>query len=449
MLTTYCYTVLSLQMRITRNISITIPLLCYAAILVGVIGRGVLYFSANNAQSLRKKGITTNEIRSNSKPTLGSTGPLSLQRRVPYEMTLKEDVIPKINGKGARNLNILLLSNKDGIHNAPSFKSMHVSPTESCVFHQNRTLLFNSDVVIMKSELLLDDDDIPERASRHQLWVYFVWEAAKGNLISGNPNHNEQFNLTMTYSKQADIFYPYGECRRTHERRNEVASKINVILKSKNKFVAWFLSSCRSRSFREDYARALMEHIPVDVYGECGNRTCVKGVACDAFISTYKFFLAFENSLCGEYITEKLWSTYERDIVPVVFGALDAYKSVLPAHSYIAASDFSSPKDLANYLLLLDKNQTLYRRYFDWKYTHTCGPVSRDDKSKNVCQSLHNHISDKRDNFTLRDVWASESNKCVDANTYLTQLGVKVITGKGFHKEDVHIYDKQHTSGVS
>ena len=34
----------------------------------------------------------------------------------------------------------------------------------------------------------------------------------------------------------------------------------------------------------------------------------------------YMFYLSFENSLCDDYVTEKLWGWLKRDIVPVVMG---------------------------------------------------------------------------------------------------------------------------------
>jgi len=47
--------------------------------------------------------------------------------------------------------------------------------------------------------------------------------------------------------------------------------------------------------------------IPIDQYGKCS-----AGGNCDADCYNnlginYKFYLSFENSLCKEYVTEKLW----------------------------------------------------------------------------------------------------------------------------------------------
>ena len=63
--------------------------------------------------------------------------------------------------------------------------------------------------------------------------------------------------------------------------------------------------------------------------------------------------------------TEKLWGGYRLGMMPVVYGGLDSYKSVLPPTSYIDVSDFSSPKLLAEYIMKVASNSTLYRSYFD------------------------------------------------------------------------------------
>jgi len=43
------------------------------------------------------------------------------------------------------------------------------------------------------------------------------------------------------------------------------------------------------------------------------------------------------------------------------------YKALLPPNSYIHVDDFKSPKYLAEYLHILDKNDTIYNSYFSWK----------------------------------------------------------------------------------
>jgi hypothetical protein len=69
----------------------------------------------------------------------------------------------------------------------------------------------------------------------------------------------------------------------------------------------------------------------------------------------YKFVLAFENSLCTDYVSEKLYTALENGVVPVVYGEAD-YRAYAPSYSYVNARDFGSPKELAEYLWLLHQN---------------------------------------------------------------------------------------------
>ena len=65
----------------------------------------------------------------------------------------------------------------------------------------------------------------------------------------------------------------------------------------------------------------LQNYISVDVFGKCGPLKCEDGMDCIVNLAkSYKFYLAFENSLCSEYVTEKFWRTLELKTVPVVMG---------------------------------------------------------------------------------------------------------------------------------
>ena len=141
------------------------------------------------------------------------------------------------------------------------------------------------------------------------------------------------------------------------------------ILANKTGLMAWFVSNCGALSKRGDYAKELGRHIRLDVYGKCGNFTCLphNSEECGAQVmSRYKFTFSAENELCPDYVTEKFYRPLVHGTVPVVYGGAD-YSAYAPPGSYIAAADFSSPKDLADYLLLLDRNDHLYLNYFRWR----------------------------------------------------------------------------------
>ena len=80
----------------------------------------------------------------------------------------------------------------------------------------------------------------------------------------------------------------------------------------KEKLVAWMVSNCKTHSQREDFVKELQNHIPVDIYGECGKLKCKhlendQNHCLQNIEDNYKFYLSFENSICNEYVTEKFW----------------------------------------------------------------------------------------------------------------------------------------------
>lgn len=86
-------------------------------------------------------------------------------------------------------------------------------------------------------------------------------------------------------------------------------------------------------------------------------------------LQKYTFYLAFENSNCREYITEKAWwNAYHNRLIPIILGPSKAdCAQLLPPGSYIHVDDHKSPYQLAQYLLLLIKYPTLYLNYFEWR----------------------------------------------------------------------------------
>lgn len=79
------------------------------------------------------------------------------------------------------------------------------------------------------------------------------------------------------------------------------------------------------------------------------------------FSARHRFYLAFENSVCRDYVTEKFFKSISRLMVPIVLKK-SIYDGYLPAGSYIAVDDFRSPRELANYLKHLKDNATAYLR---------------------------------------------------------------------------------------
>jgi alpha-1,3-fucosyltransferase len=164
----------------------------------------------------------------------------------------------------------------------------------------------------------------------------------------------------------------------------------------------------------------LKRYIKVDSYGDCGDlHLCKKSgdsgdspESCYDLLEShgYKFYLSFENSLCTDYVTEKFFWILTRKIVPVVYGGAD-YSSIAPPHSYIDARLFE-PQELANYLLILDSNETLYNEYFWWKdyYQVEAGQEQMVKRGFcDLCKKLH-----LMDAPSTEDISSINNNKIYD-----------------------------------
>ena len=53
----------------------------------------------------------------------------------------------------------------------------------------------------------------------------------------------------------------------------------------------------------------------------------------------YKFYIAFENSICRDYVTEKFYNTLLFNTVPIVYSGAN-FSAIAPKGSYINIHDF-------------------------------------------------------------------------------------------------------------
>ncbi|XP_069823980.1 4-galactosyl-N-acetylglucosaminide 3-alpha-L-fucosyltransferase FUT6-like [Dendropsophus ebraccatus] len=229
-----------------------------------------------------------------------------------------------------------------------------------CFFTVNQTFYDRAHAVIFHFRDVCDRKSQMPQIPRPegQYWVWFNMESP-----SHSPNvdlMDNLINLTMSYRSDSDIFTPYGWL----EKKNEAQ---NFTIPEKTKLVAWGVSNWNPNSNRNEYYNELKDHIQIDVYGQ--DHLSLPFEDLNAVFSRYKFYLAFENSKHRDYITEKLWrNALISGTVPIVLGPpRENYEKFIPPDSFIHVDDFPSPKDLANYLLELDKDPIKYEQYFKWR----------------------------------------------------------------------------------
>ena len=232
------------------------------------------------------------------------------------------------------------------------------------------------------------------------------------------------FNWTISYKRESDIYYPYGAYFPLPSA--ERPTKIPNYAAGKTKSVSWAVSNCGRA--RDKYVKKLLKYIKVDIYGGCSgrfgqNNNCPRSRNCDDIFSTYKFYLAFENSVCPDYITEKFWRTFGWNSVPITLTRDFYTPDIVPPGSFISVQDFPSIKALAEYLLYLDKNDTAYNEYFTWKkeffyertwrLTHT---------ACDICDALHDECVKPKFYKDIFETYWNDGARCNENHRKLSQL---------------------------
>lgn len=95
---------------------------------------------------------------------------------------------------------------------------------------------------------------------------------------------------------------------------------------------------------------------------------------------------------------------YSHNILPIVMGpSRRDYELLAPKNSFIHVDDFESPRDLAEYLHKLDRDDELYNGYFKWKST---GTIVLDTKFYcRLCAMLHDEDHPPKHYSNITDWW--------------------------------------------
>lgn len=253
-----------------------------------------------------------------------------------------------------------VMGNKDGLIYILIWSAPHKTPAlsnekgqeyfvrrncsyKNCFLTSNQT--YFEDVrefdVILFNVMTLNDWNAttPHMRSEKQKYVFMSDEPT--GLYHVPLHYNGFFNYTWTYKLNSDATWRFIVIK---NKRGEVigpkkdtnfmkfndmkptSDEIKSKLQNKKHAVAWFASHCETPSLREKYILKLSDELKklelkLDTYGYCGTPTCPIGSEdCHDMIETdYYFYLVFENSLCDDYVTEKLLIPTQHYAVPIVY----------------------------------------------------------------------------------------------------------------------------------
>ena len=225
-------------------------------------------------------------------------------------------------------------------------------------------------------------EDLPLPRLPYHEWALLHEESPFNNYMLSHGIMISLFNHTATFRRESD--YPLTTQNidaldyLTKQKPVAVAEK-NALRKEEGLApIVYVQTNCKPPSDRDSYVRELMKYIDIDCYGKClNNKEMPKELRdpteslgtekFDSFLGRYKFHLAFENAICNDYMTEKLFRPLHVGSVPIYKGSPLARDWMPDNRSVIMIDDFESPQKLAEFIKYLDSNDTEYERYLQFK----------------------------------------------------------------------------------
>lgn len=281
-----------------------------------------------------------------------------------------------------------------------------VSSADGVLFHAND--LWNRRGLL--GTLYNSDIEMPSSRTPNQVWAVLSWEPMVYMWGKIKPN---TFNWTMLYRRESTVYNPFTPWRKMpqEELKTNIKTKSSEnFLATKKKFASAMISNCFDQGKRYKIIRELQRYIDVDVFGKCsGNIICKAGIPTTEcgkmFLTEYKFYLAFENSFCRDYVSEKFWNALDRHQIPVI--AAPKYNlELLPPNSYLNVFDFPSIKALANRMKEIASNATLYNSFFDWMQYWKQDTESIYCK---FCQELH--VNRTAQSYSDMEGWIKDEDR--------------------------------------
>ncbi|ODM87801.1 Alpha-(1,3)-fucosyltransferase C, partial [Orchesella cincta] len=230
--------------------------------------------------------------------------------------------------------------------------------TREFIITSNKSLHSEADVVIFQY-VNLKGVALPTKRYPGVPWVLALQESS----INTRPlpkSFNGVFNFTWSLRGDSEVHHNFDQMYPRLEKRDEKwiygKTKLNL-QRGLCPTVEWNLANV------ED----LFRNWKLDSFGGCSHKSCVRNESCFSNLGKeYKFYMALENSLCVDYITEKPSHGWVHNMVPIIY-ALGNKTMLSPPNSYVDALEFKTMKGLADRIKFLANNPKEYFKYFEWK----------------------------------------------------------------------------------
>ncbi|CAJ0952780.1 unnamed protein product, partial [Mesorhabditis belari] len=217
---------------------------------------------------------------------------------------------------------------------------------QSCLIHSNREFFNESDAVVFEPRFAnMRLSTIPRRED--QIFIFSVNES---------PQRFRRPDKSGRFFEAIGINESFLERPRTH-------------------FISAMIGNCQSTpSGRTKLVKAFERQNYLSLFGGCSavkerkNACAKRDERCvqELFEDSY-FYLALENSVCMDYVTEKYWNRTTYHSIPILWSREAAKNHGIPEKSVIYVDDFETIDTLLDHLKYLRDNAKAYAEYFQWR----------------------------------------------------------------------------------
>ncbi|KAL3084827.1 hypothetical protein niasHT_031712 [Heterodera trifolii] len=262
----------------------------------------------------------------------------------------------------------------------------------NCVYTEDRKLELLASAVIFHGGQSLGE--LPKQRKPEQLFTLMTHESPDlcyPNLANLPANY---FNISITYHANSTIYIPYEQFNAitSQTAKEEIWSEDEIMKRMglKRQLALQIVSHCDASSGRDRLIEQLQQLMPLEVFGRCNQKPCDNN-CYQQQLGSHFFYMAFENSVCPQYVTEKFWNALRSLAVPVVLSRSALKGTGIPDEVYIAADDFGSVKELADYLKALRNDTDRYLGYLKWtkKYRKQWDHNTKPTALCQLCEILY------------------------------------------------------------
>lgn len=216
----------------------------------------------------------------------------------------------------------------------------------NCYVTKNKQMLEydyrNFDAILINGKTIASKNYTLPALRLPDQWYIFATKESSDNYPICDRKFDNYFNLTWTYRLDSDAPWTYFSI--FDDKDEEIGPKIDmkwtlnnipvdakaIFTDRKKNAAAWFASNCYTNSRREVLANNIKDYLrkyglTLETVGSCGTTECpqIYDDLCMKILDNFYFYLAFENSIAEDYVSEKILRAIFHGNIPVVFGGAD------------------------------------------------------------------------------------------------------------------------------